>query len=159
MSCVWTSTRSRSPDLFMVDGRAGLTPSDVAIAKHLRQLEKPSMLVVNKVDGIDPDAASADFWQLGVEDMYQIAAAHGRGVTALIDLALNPFAEALKAENGEVSDLTEFEDEEEEQVDFTEEEAEEEFKRLQDQPIKLAIIGRPNVGKSTLQPLFFQCLY
>ena len=136
--------------LFMVDGRAGLTPSDVAIAKHLRQLEKPSMLVVNKVDGIDPDAASADFWQLGVEDMYQIAAAHGRGVTALIDLALNPFAEALKAENGEVSDLTEFEDEEEEQVDFTEEEAEEEFKRLQDQPIKLAIIGRPNVGKSTL---------
>ena len=63
--------------LFMVDGRAGLTPSDVAIAKHLRQLEKPSMLVVNKVDGIDPDAASADFWQLGVEDMYQIAAAHG----------------------------------------------------------------------------------
>eukprot|EP00487_Bulimina_marginata_P002056 TRINITY_DN14835_c0_g1_i1.p1 TRINITY_DN14835_c0_g1~~TRINITY_DN14835_c0_g1_i1.p1 ORF type:complete len:115 (-),score=35.17 TRINITY_DN14835_c0_g1_i1:120-443(-) len=86
--------------LFMVDGRAGLTPSDVAIAKHLRQLEKPSMLVVNKVDGIDPDAASADFWQLGVEDMYQIAAAHGRGVTALIDLALNPFAEALKAENG-----------------------------------------------------------
>ena len=134
----------------MVDGRAGLTPSDVAIAKHLRQLEKPSMLVVNKVDGIDPDAASADFWQLGVEDMYQIAAAHGRGVTALIDLALNPFAEALKAENGEVSDLTEFEDEEEEQVEFTEEEAEEEFKRLQDQPIKLAIIGRPNVGKSTL---------
>eukprot|EP01029_Cantina_marsupialis_P006738 TRINITY_DN1743_c1_g1_i4.p1 TRINITY_DN1743_c1_g1~~TRINITY_DN1743_c1_g1_i4.p1 ORF type:complete len:351 (+),score=56.51 TRINITY_DN1743_c1_g1_i4:1171-2223(+) len=136
--------------LFMVDGRAGLTPSDVAIAKHLRQLEKPSMLVVNKVDGIDPDAASADFWQLGVEDMYQIAAAHGRGVTALIDLALNPFAEALKAEQGEISDLTEFEDEEAEQVDFTEEEAEQEFKRLQDQPIKLAIIGRPNVGKSTL---------
>ena len=82
--------------------------------------------------------------------MYQIAAAHGRCVTALIDLPPIPFAEALKAENGEVSDLTEFEDEEEEQVEFTEEEAEEEFKRLQDQPIKLAIIGRPNVGKSTL---------
>ncbi|MGF1722590.1 ribosome biogenesis GTPase Der [Vibrio kyushuensis] len=136
--------------LFMVDGRAGLTPSDEAIAKHLRLIEKPSMLVVNKIDGIDGDAACADFWKLGVDDMYQIAAAHGRGVTALIELALNPFAEALKIENGEITDLTDFEDDDEEQVEFTEEEAEEEFKRLQDQPIKLAIIGRPNVGKSTL---------
>ncbi|MEF1184824.1 ribosome biogenesis GTPase Der, partial [Vibrio sinaloensis] len=136
--------------LFMVDGRAGLTAADEAIAKHLRKLEKPSMLVVNKVDGIDADAASAEFWQLGVENMYQIAAAHGRGVTALIDLALNPFAEKLLDESkGELEDLTEFEDEEE-KLDYSEEEAEEEFTRLQDQPIKLAIIGRPNVGKSTL---------
>ncbi|KLN62816.1 MULTISPECIES: ribosome biogenesis GTPase Der [Vibrio] len=137
--------------LFMVDGRAGLTPSDIAISNHLRKIEKPSMLVVNKVDGIDADAASADFWQLGVENMYQIAAAHGRGVGALIDRALNPFAEKMAEEAlGEIEDLTEFVDEEEEKLDYTEEEAEEEFKRLQDQPIKLAIIGRPNVGKSTL---------
>ncbi|WP_159738653.1 ribosome biogenesis GTPase Der [Vibrio atypicus] len=138
--------------LFMVDGRAGLTASDEAIAQHLRKIEKPSMLVVNKVDGIDADAASAEFWQLGVENMYQIAAAHGRGVTALIDLALNPFAEKLLEESkGEIEDLTDFiDDEEEEKLDFTEEEAEAEFQRLQDQPIKLAIIGRPNVGKSTL---------
>ncbi|MCG9574940.1 ribosome biogenesis GTPase Der [Vibrio tubiashii] len=137
--------------LFMVDGRAGLTPSDIAISNHLRKIEKPSMLVVNKVDGIDADAASADFWQLGVENMYQIAAAHGRGVGALIDRALNPFAEKMAEEaQGEIEDLTEFVDEEEEKLDYTEEEAEAEFKRLQDQPIKLAIIGRPNVGKSTL---------
>lgn len=137
--------------LFMVDGRAGLTPSDIAISNHLRKLEKPSMLVVNKVDGIDADAASADFWQLGVENMYQIAAAHGRGVGALIDRALNPFAEQMLEEaKGEIEDLTGFEDEEEEKLDYTEEEAEAEFQRLQDQPIKLAIIGRPNVGKSTL---------
>jgi GTP-binding protein len=136
--------------LFMVDGRAGLTAADEAIASHLRKIEKPSMLVVNKVDGIDADAASAEFWQLGVENMYQIAAAHGRGVTALIDLALNPFAEKLMEEtNGEIEDLTDFIDEDE-KLDYSEEEAEEEFKRLQDQPIKLAIIGRPNVGKSTL---------
>ncbi len=109
------------------------------------------MLVVNKVDGIDADAASADFWQLGVENMYQIAAAHGRGVGALIDRALNPFAEKMAEEaQGEIEDLTDFIDEEEEKLDYTEEEAEAEFKRLQDQPIKLAIIGRPNVGKSTL---------
>ncbi len=137
--------------LFMVDGRAGLTPADIAISNHLRKIEKPSMLVVNKVDGIDADAASADFWQLGVENMYQIAAAHGRGVGALIDRALNPFAEKMAEEAlGEIEDLTEFLDEEEEKLDYTEEEAEAEFNRLQDQPIKLAIIGRPNVGKSTL---------
>ncbi|NOH69903.1 ribosome biogenesis GTPase Der [Vibrio pectenicida] len=137
--------------LFMVDGRAGLTPADIAISNHLRKLEKPSMLVVNKVDGIDADAASADFWQLGVEQMYQIAATHGRGVGALIDRALNPFAEKMIEEAaGEIEDLTDFVDEDEEKLDYTEEEAEEEFKRLQDQPIKLAIIGRPNVGKSTL---------
>ncbi|UPQ87398.1 ribosome biogenesis GTPase Der [Vibrio sinaloensis] len=137
--------------LFMVDGRAGLTPADIAIANHLRKIEKPSMLVVNKVDGIDADAASADFWQLGVENMYQIAAAHGRGVGALIDRALNPFAEKMAEEaKGEIEDLTEFEDAEDEKLEYSEEEAEAEFKRLQDQPIKLAIIGRPNVGKSTL---------
>ncbi|MGL6261181.1 ribosome biogenesis GTPase Der [Vibrio sp. WXL103] len=136
--------------LFMVDGRAGLTPSDIAISNHLRKIEKPSMLVVNKVDGIDADAASADFWQLGVESMYQIAAAHGRGVGALIDRALNPFAEQLLEQQGEIEDLTEFEDVEEEKLDYTEEEAEAEYQRLQEKPIKLAIIGRPNVGKSTL---------
>lgn len=140
--------------LFMVDGRAGLTVADEAIAQHLRRIEKTAMLVVNKIDGIDADAACAEFWQLGMDNMYQIAAAHGRGVTALIDLALNPFAESLieksRLENGEINDLTAFEDQEEEQVEYTEEQAEAEYKRLQDLPIKLAIIGRPNVGKSTL---------
>ncbi len=140
--------------LFLVDGRAGLTPSDEAIAKHLRKIEKPAMLVVNKIDGIDADAASADFWQLGVDEMYQIAAAHGRGVTALLERALSPFFDDLITEDdvveGEIEDLTGFEDQEAEQLDLTEEEAEAEFKRLQEQPIKLAIIGRPNVGKSTL---------
>ncbi len=137
--------------LFMVDGRAGLTVSDEAIAQHLRKIEKPAIVVVNKVDGIDAEAASAEFWQLGMDNMYQIAAAHGRGVSALIDRALNPFAEKLIEDaTGEIEDLTGFADQEEEQLEFSEEEAEAEFKRLQDQPIKLAIIGRPNVGKSTL---------
>ncbi|ELV8625281.1 ribosome biogenesis GTPase Der [Vibrio cidicii] len=138
--------------LFMVDGRAGLTSADEAIAAHLRKIEKPAMLVVNKIDGIDADAASADFWQLGVDDMYQIAAAHGRGVTALIERALDPFFDNMLSagKDGEIEDLTEFADQDEESLDYSEEEAEEAFKRLQDQPIKLAIIGRPNVGKSTL---------
>ena len=137
--------------LFMVDGRAGLTAADEMIAQHLRKIEKRAILVVNKVDGIDADAASAEFWQLGVDQMYQIAAAHGRGVGILIDRALNPLAEEMiEQAEGEIEDLTDFEDAEEEKLDYTEEEAEAEYKRLQDQPIKLAIIGRPNVGKSTL---------
>ncbi|EPD4377343.1 ribosome biogenesis GTPase Der [Vibrio fluvialis] len=137
--------------LFMVDGRAGLTVADEAIADHLRRIEKNAILVVNKVDGIDAEAASAEFWQLGVDQMFQIAAAHGRGVGALIDRALNPLAEQMQQEEAALEDLTDFIDsEEEEKLDYTEEEAEEAYKRLQDQPIKLAIIGRPNVGKSTL---------
>ncbi|UJF18954.1 ribosome biogenesis GTPase Der [Vibrio sp. SS-MA-C1-2] len=138
--------------LFMVDGRAGLTVSDEAIAKHLRQREKPTFLVVNKIDGVDPDMASAEFWQLGMDNMYQIAASHGRGVAALIDLALTPFAESMQEfdENGEIIDLTEFEDEEVDITTMTEEQAEASYIRLQNQPIKLGIIGRPNVGKSTL---------
>lgn len=136
--------------LFLVDGRAGLTVSDEAIAKHLRSREKPTFLVVNKIDGIDADSACADFWKLGVDAMYQIAATHNRGVTALMERALAPFAEAMlqdEAEEGLV-DLTSVEDIE--NANLTEEDAEAAYKRLQELPIKLAIIGRPNVGKSTL---------
>ena len=136
--------------LFMVDGRAGLTASDLGIAQHLRTREKTTFLVVNKIDGIDADSASAEFWQLGMEHMYQIAAAHGRGVLGLIDRALAPFAEALKEESQSCVDLT---DEEALDVDnavLTEEDAESELERLRNLPIKFSIIGRPNVGKSTL---------
>lgn len=141
--------------LFLVDGRAGLTSADVAIAEHLRSREKPTFLVVNKIDGIDADSACAEFWSLGVDAMYQIAAAQNRGVTALMERALAPFADKLKdeAEDGEeaamqIEDLTSVEDIE--KANLSEADAEAAYKRLQEQPIKLAIIGRPNVGKSTL---------
>lgn len=142
--------------LFLVDGRAGLTSADEAIAKHLRSREKPTFLVVNKVDGIDADSACSEFWSLGVDAMYQIAAAQNRGVTALMERALAPFAENMKkaelaeGEEQEVSieDLTSVEDIE--KANLSEADAEAAYKRLQEQPIKLAIIGRPNVGKSTL---------
>ncbi|KJF80678.1 ribosome biogenesis GTPase Der [Photobacterium angustum] len=142
--------------LFLVDGRAGLTAADEAIAKHLRSREKPTFLVVNKVDGIDADSACAEFWRLGVDAIYQIAATQNRGVTALMERALAPFSDKLNAElaeNGEeqevsIEDLTSVEDIE--KANLSEADAEAAYKRLQEQPIKLAIIGRPNVGKSTL---------
>lgn len=129
--------------LFMTDARAGLTAADLSIAQHLRSRQKTTFVVANKIDGIDADSACAEFWSLGLGEVYQMAAAQGRGVTNMIEYALTPYAEAMGIERqGEEEDVDERK--------YTEEEAEAEQKRLQDLPIKLAIIGKPNVGKSTL---------
>ncbi|MCF1427682.1 MAG: ribosome biogenesis GTPase Der [Shewanella sp.] len=130
--------------LFLCDARAGLTAADMAIAQHLRSREKTTFVVANKVDGIDADSASAEFWALGLGEVYQMAAAQGRGVTNMIEYALAPYAEALGViRDGEEQDAAD-------EREYTEEEAEAEQTRLQALPIKLAIIGKPNVGKSTL---------
>ncbi|EFJ1786217.1 ribosome biogenesis GTPase Der [Escherichia coli] len=133
--------------LFMVDARAGLMPADVAIAKHLRSREKPTFLVANKTDGLDPDQAVVDFYSLGLGEIYPIAASHGRGVLSLLEHVLLPWMEDL-APQEEVDEDAEywaqFEAEEN-----GEEEEEDDFDP-QSLPIKLAIVGRPNVGKSTL---------
>ncbi|MGL5046733.1 MAG: ribosome biogenesis GTPase Der [Shewanella sp.] len=129
--------------LFMTDARAGLTAADLSIAQHLRSRQKTTFVVANKVDGIDADSACAEFWSLGLGEVYQMAASQGRGVTNMIEYALTPYAEAMGIVRQGEDDVTE-------EREYTEEEAEAEQKRLQDLPIKLAIIGKPNVGKSTL---------
>lgn len=111
--------------LFLVDARAGLNPADEMIADHLRRHEKKVYLVVNKTDGLDPDVARSDFYALGIGDPLSIAAAHGRGVRQLIDMTLD--------EAG---------------IPYPEEGAEDEDE--DDGNIRIAIVGRPNVGKSTL---------
>ncbi|REL34591.1 ribosome biogenesis GTPase Der [Thalassotalea euphylliae] len=132
--------------LFLVDARAGLTSADEAIADYLRKQDKKVFLVANKIDGIDADSAIAEFFSLGLgETVHQIAAAHGRGVTQLLTLALSPHIEELgqeklEAEEGEFDDELIFEEGEEVEIEAPE----------QDDKIKLAIIGKPNVGKSTL---------
>lgn len=107
--------------LFLVDARAGLTADDEEIAKTLRQLGKSIKLVVNKVDDLDPNIATAEFHRLGLGEPHPIAAAHGRGITPLITDLLLSFP---------VEETTE--------------------KTADEQGIKLAIVGRPNAGKSTL---------
>ncbi|WP_227367753.1 ribosome biogenesis GTPase Der [Halomonas sp. M20] len=108
--------------LFMVDARAGLNVADEAIANHLRVNQKKTWLVVNKTDGLEEHSAMADFWTLGIGDPHAIAAAHGRNVTALIDEVLAPFPERGE---GYATPAT-------------------------DKGIRIGVIGRPNVGKSTL---------
>ncbi len=128
--------------LFMVDARAGLLAADQGIAQHLRMREKPTILVANKTDGLDPDTAVADFFSLGLGDIYPIAASQGRGVTSLIEKALSPLIEPeTPKEEVEFDEWAEEGEADEEKPDLI---------PLEDLPIKIAIVGRPNVGKSTL---------
>ncbi len=107
---------------FMVDARAGIMPADEAIANHLRVNQKKTWLVVNKSDGLQEEIATADFWALGLGDPHAIAAAHGRNVTTLIEHVLEPFPEV----------------------------SEETHPDLIANGIRIGVVGRPNVGKSTL---------
>lgn len=108
--------------LFIVDAREGLNAADEALARHLRQNNKAFHLVVNKVDGVNEDVATSDFYALGVSSMYAIAASHGRGVRAMIEEVLEEFPPEEELEEGD---------------------------QYRDS-IRVAIVGRPNVGKSTL---------
>ncbi len=132
--------------LFLVDAREGLTSADHGIAEYLRKQNKKVFLVANKIDGIDGDSAVAEFYSLGLgEHVHQIAAAHGRGVTQLLTLALTPHIEALSQPKEQENENTEgdydYEEQTQEQIDEAPKE---------NDTIKLAIIGKPNVGKSTL---------
>ncbi|MGZ5172397.1 MAG: ribosome biogenesis GTPase Der, partial [Burkholderiales bacterium] len=106
--------------LFTVDARAGLTAQDRIIAEELRKTGRPVRLVVNKSEGMQPEVAASEFHALGLGDPLTISAAHGENVSDLIDFALAAFPEEGQS-------------------------AEDEGKHP-----RIAIVGRPNVGKSTL---------
>ena len=110
--------------LFLVDGRAGLLPTDESIAAYLRNFDKAIYLLVNKAEGFDAEIISAEFYQMGLGQPYVISSAHGENVTETIEDILSGF---------------DIEPEEEKEL------------ALDEHPgIRVAVIGRPNVGKSTL---------
>jgi GTP-binding protein len=135
--------------LFMVDARAGLMPADIAIAKHLRSREKPTFLVsLTKLTA----SMSIRRWRISGRwawAIYPIAASHGRGVTSLLEQALLPWVDEVNPPEEVDEDAEYWAQFEAEQNGEAEEEPEDDF-NPQDLPIKLAIVGRPNVGKSTL---------
>jgi GTPase len=108
--------------LFIVDAREGLNPIDSALARQLRQRNKAFHVVVNKIDGLNEDIVTTDFYALGVDVVFAIAASHGRGVTHMIERVLETFP----ANQQDIS-----------------------HERYPDS-IRVAVVGRPNVGKSTL---------
>lgn len=134
---------------FMVDGRSGLIPADKGIAQHLRNRKKATYLLVNKTDGVDPDSAIADFYSLGLGEIHAIAASHGRGIIQLIERVMAPFITIEKPESALTEEQLNASYWFEQEKQHHEEEPEDDF-NPQDLPIKLAIVGRPNVGKSTL---------
>ena len=118
----WQAVVEADIVLFIVDGRTGLMAADKTIAQQLRVKEKAVYCVVNKTDGLNPDIALADFYALGLGDPIPIAASQARGLVALIDHIFLPFPPLSEIE----------------------------IANPEESGIKIAIAGRPNVGKSTL---------
>lgn len=105
--------------VFLMDARSGLTPADIEVAEMLRRVKKPIFYVVNKVDGEKLENESAEFYSLGIGELYTISAEHNRGVIDLVENLMNVFPEADK--NATDDEIT-----------------------------RIAVVGRPNVGKSSL---------
>jgi GTP-binding protein len=121
--------------VFMVDARAGVTPLDRAFAGLLRRAKRPVLLIANKCEGSLHQAGLAEAHALGLGDPLAVSAEHGQGIEELWDWVAGHLPKEAKPEPG----IEEFEAEEEE--------AEDAWKL---KPLRLAIVGRPNVGKSTL---------
>ena len=105
--------------IFLMDGRAGLTPSDVEVVEMLRRVKKPVFYVVNKVDGDKLENDAADFFTLGVDTLHTISAEHNRGVNDLMDEVVAALPQdSVRPDDEEIT--------------------------------RIAVVGRPNVGKSSL---------
>lgn len=123
--------------ILMLDARDGLAPGDELLARHLRQTGKPVYFVANKIDGVDPDIASAEFFRLGIERLYPTTATHGGGVRALMEDVLSGFSALSPAASGSTEGAEGAGTEEDEGSSS-------------ERAVRLAVVGRPNVGKSTL---------
>lgn len=116
----WRAIEQADVVLFLVDTRQGLLPDDLNIATRLRATGKTIFLIANKTEGLNLNIATSDFYRLGLGEVIPISSAHGEGVTEMMEEVLAILPAAPEEEGGD------------------------------DASIKVAIVGRPNVGKSTL---------
>lgn len=143
--------------VFVCDARAGFTPADLEVADLLRRTDKPVVLAVNKVDGPSHEDLAADFWQVGTDELFTFSAEHGRGMYELLQAITDRLPERTAAEDDDTADdasailpddlpdrdiedpseLIDASDEPPEQAPAPDE-------------LRIAVIGRPNIGKSTL---------
>lgn len=120
----WQAVTEAELVLFLVDARAGLMSEDIELVRQLRKANRPILLVINKVDGLkNVDSTIADFHRLGLRDVVTISAAHNRGMTELQEIIHEVLLKDKTLDHNATEDYP---------------------------GIKLAIVGRPNVGKSTL---------
>ncbi|VFP88242.1 ribosome biogenesis GTPase Der [Candidatus Erwinia haradaeae] len=147
--------------LFLVDARAGLMPEDIIVAQHLRLSQKSTFVVANKTAGLDVPSAIAEFWSLGLGKVYPIDASHGEGVANLIKLALlpyiniteqtskdEPYNRTIKKNLVKAANVKKFKNNNYKYPSGTQ--SINTDSNSINPPIKIAIVGRPNVGKSTL---------
>jgi GTP-binding protein len=112
--------------VFLADARAGLAPQDIEISDLLRRAGRPVVLAVNKSEGMPPASAVADFHELGLGTPYPISSAHGENIDSLVEIALGALPpRAVSTDDEDTEDG-------------------------EDHAVRVAIVGRPNVGKSTL---------
>jgi len=130
---------------FMVDANAGILEGDRMIANHLRKSGKSAYLVANKIDGKNPDVVLGEMYELGMGEPLAIAAAHNRGVTALVEYVMEELHGKPEEPEADPDEWNYVWDEDED--GNLEEVVHEE---LDVKGIKIAVVGRPNVGKSTL---------
>ncbi len=126
--------------LFLLDGRVGVTPSDEVFADILRKKGARVILGVNKAEGKAGDAGALEGWSLGLGEPLRLSAEHGEGMDDLYRL-LKPFEAEFAEREAENTPLTEVDVEEEGEWDPTPSDK---------RPLQIAVIGRPNAGKSTL---------
>ncbi|MCL2438487.1 MAG: ribosome biogenesis GTPase Der [Coriobacteriia bacterium] len=147
--------------ILLVDGQTGLTADDESLARLLKRTKKPVFLAVNKVDDPTSERETYEFWNLGLGEPYPLSATHGTGTGDLFDEVIKSLPE-LKAEAeanigaASIDDSSLYEDSDFDE-DYLDDLDEDEAKRIsrkpvfnEDDPIKVAVIGRPNAGKSSL---------
>lgn len=124
---------------FLVDAKLGMSVSDELLADFLRKKNKPCALVINKTDCVDSEQIEHEYYRIGIDEKFLISAAHNRGLNRLISKTLTPFFES------EIDDVEAMKiNSDSTLLDGSLEDS------LEERPIKIAIIGKPNVGKSTL---------